>query len=465
MASINEIHQKSSLPSILDTYLPLSYKGQNKLEIQKRNEERKETKLTKITKIYDEDEEERRMIKQSLLDQHHLEVYRNMYRLRDALYLHYMDLLKQKIHKQRYQIKQRSNEMHKQTERPKKQMSPVHKLPYNKISHDDRYLQSLPKSGYYLIVEVQNQLTRCGYLKTRRDFEEFWHLISQFQHSSHLKERLQEMKLMMNGCKTTLMFQNLQTNDTVRSLQNTISVTQKNGLQSTHFREQRKYKPSLNSLSEDPACEHIAHLSSKHQREQDRIEQMFPKLQIPKFFCFQEDLKKQYRTPDVGLVSKSLHTCTSTEREESQRKLHHMYNVSFTNMASSKRLLDRNGQFTSFEDECSVRSLIPCFSPVESKLSKFRRDHSGNETFSMLSPQDSTEDVTPNRNTILKCDSSKETVPSKSLSSCNPAVPLTMEDICRTYPVLVGILVSSTTHNMIIFAFLLTSFITRLAKT
>lgn len=45
-----------------------------------------------------------------------------MYRLRDAMHLHYRDLLREKVQKQRQQIRERSLELQKQTEKPRGQV-------------------------------------------------------------------------------------------------------------------------------------------------------------------------------------------------------------------------------------------------------------------------------------------------------------------------------------------------------
>ncbi|RXM99244.1 hypothetical protein EOD39_11885 [Acipenser ruthenus] len=183
--------------------------SKKKHPVKQRNFNKKTSAAADDVDDEDDDDEEIKITKQAILDQRHLEAYKNMYRLRDAMHLHYRDLLREKVQKQRQQIRERSLELQKQTEKPRGQTVSGQKLAYSKLSHDDKYLQSIPKSSYYLVIDMQNQMAQCGLLKTRRDNEEFWH---------------------------------------------------------------------LNALSEEAAFERSTHHQSKHKKEQDEIEQMFPKI-------------------------------------------------------------------------------------------------------------------------------------------------------------------------------------------
>ncbi|KAG9344421.1 hypothetical protein JZ751_011091 [Albula glossodonta] len=141
-------------------------------------------------------EEEARIREKAALDQ----VYRNIHLLQDVMHRRYAALLKEKIHKQRQEIRQRGMSIPKPKENPPKKVSQKadgtvgQRLPHRTLSHNDKYLKSLPKTSYYLIVDLQNQLARLGCLKTRQDHEEFWSMVGQNQGAARLEMRLREIR-------------------------------------------------------------------------------------------------------------------------------------------------------------------------------------------------------------------------------------------------------------------------------
>ncbi|KAI1894552.1 hypothetical protein AGOR_G00116960 [Albula goreensis] len=68
-------------------------------------------------------EEEARTREKAALDQHHLEVYRNIHLLQDVMHRHYAALLKEKILKQRQEIRQRGLSIPKPKENPPKKVT------------------------------------------------------------------------------------------------------------------------------------------------------------------------------------------------------------------------------------------------------------------------------------------------------------------------------------------------------
>ncbi|XP_033860167.3 uncharacterized protein si:ch211-130h14.4 isoform X2 [Acipenser ruthenus] len=436
MTNSPELHRKSTLPSILNAYLPPGHKklvqNENKIvskkkhPVKQRNFNKKTSAAADDVDDEDDDDEEIKITKQAILDQRHLEAYKNMYRLRDAMHLHYRDLLREKVQKQRQQIRERSLELQKQTEKPRGQTVSGQKLAYSKLSHDDKYLQSIPKSSYYLVIDMQNQMAQCGLLKTRRDNEEFWHLVQQCQHTSQLKKKLKEIKSRMTKSAPNLHGQP----DTVNPDQG------------------EELLGENNALSEEAAFERSTHHQSKHKKEQDEIEQMFPKLQVPTFSTLQPGFK-QYKT--LGLKKLSAPVQKFSQREANLRKLHQMYNLSFANMASSRRLLDRNGQFTDFEEKCNVHNLIPYLFPNDNEImGTLKESPAAEPSLPPLCGPFHPYPAESNSPTIdcFKQDISKGTallyhssIASKifvenDVPPFQPAAPLTMEEVCQNNRVL-----------------------------
>nr|XP_046146679.1 uncharacterized protein si:ch211-130h14.4 [Oncorhynchus gorbuscha] len=204
-----DIHQSSNLPCLLETYLPSS--GGKTAE----NEDRPQRQRKKLTQsretgpggqnhpgsaASDPDSVNR----QALLDQRHLEAYRNMHRLRDILYHRYSAMLRDKIHTQRQEIQRRAAAAGTVTE--EKHIPKLRKLTCSTLSHDNTYLRSLPQTSYYLILGLQNQLSRHGCLKTLQDQENFCLMVNHHHHQNRgpvqLQRTLQEIRKRMIGSRS-----------------------------------------------------------------------------------------------------------------------------------------------------------------------------------------------------------------------------------------------------------------------
>ncbi|XP_026165955.1 uncharacterized protein LOC113132209 isoform X2 [Mastacembelus armatus] len=140
-------------------------------------------------------DQEAKARRKALLEQRHLEAYRNMHRLRDALYNRYAALLKDKVHSQRLLLQQREETARAKSENETKQKQK--KLAFSKLQHDDSYLTSLPKTSYYLIFDLQKQLAEHGCLKTHHDLEDFYRSIKYNHQPSQLRRSLQDVRKMM----------------------------------------------------------------------------------------------------------------------------------------------------------------------------------------------------------------------------------------------------------------------------
>nr|XP_023419378.1 uncharacterized protein LOC101787712 [Cavia porcellus] len=63
--------------------------------------------------------------------------------------------------------------------------------------HRPGHLRSPSRSRVYLIIGLQNELTKCGILKNMNDYEEFWKLIQEEANGTEIKEKLQKIKVKM----------------------------------------------------------------------------------------------------------------------------------------------------------------------------------------------------------------------------------------------------------------------------
>ncbi|XP_051867201.1 uncharacterized protein si:ch211-130h14.4 [Pristis pectinata] len=192
-------HMKSSLPSLLDAYLPPQLKKQG--DKGQQNNPQKDGGSGKHRRLpsSDEDEEDLKVkaTRKALQEQHYLEIYKNVYRLCKALQLHYMDLLSKRVQKQRHEIKERDLRFQEKTEKRKMEHNSTrrlfgHQSECSQLHHDIKYLKSVPKSHYYMIVELQDQLVKNGILKNQEDYEEFWQLLKQSSRCLQFETKLQD---------------------------------------------------------------------------------------------------------------------------------------------------------------------------------------------------------------------------------------------------------------------------------
>ncbi|TRY90312.1 hypothetical protein DNTS_018615, partial [Danionella cerebrum] len=95
-------------------------------------------------------------------------------RKQKALQDQYAALLKEKVQRQRQEMKASVSDKTGPRKGNKDQKSTsVQKLTRSTLIHDDTYLRFLPKTQHYLVLELQKQLRRLGYLQSRREQEVF----------------------------------------------------------------------------------------------------------------------------------------------------------------------------------------------------------------------------------------------------------------------------------------------------
>ncbi|CAL8300061.1 unnamed protein product [Merluccius merluccius] len=177
------MHSRSSaLPSILDTYS--SPVGVRKAE----NEDKSRSRRSEVVRADDDLNREGKDRRQAQLEQRHLESYRNLRRLRDILYRRYADLLHKKVQTQRLEMQQQRTEQHRS--KPVKDIQwKKEKLALSRFQHDASYLESLPKTSYYL-----NQLMQRGVLRTHVDLEDFGGCINYHRGPHQIQNHLQEIR-------------------------------------------------------------------------------------------------------------------------------------------------------------------------------------------------------------------------------------------------------------------------------
>ncbi|XP_039640683.1 uncharacterized protein si:ch211-130h14.4 isoform X3 [Perca fluviatilis] len=285
-------------------------------------------------------DQEAKAWRQAQLEQRHLEAYRNLHRLRDALGLRYAALLKDKVHSQRLLLQQRDETARAKSENETKRKQK--KLAFSKLQHNDSYLKSLPKTSYYMIFDLQKQLAERGHLKTHHDLENFYRCITYNRHPSQLHKSVEDVRKKMLESRPAA--------DLMTQISEKHPCTAK---EREHEEHSRWRLPTL--LLEQGSGS--AELIFGGSQEKDEIEQMFPKMKAPTFATLQPNFMKNFQSKMPDLISPEIPE-KSRKAEIYLRRLRQMHDLCLTNMASSQRLLDRETDSLCWQEERGNQDLM-----------------------------------------------------------------------------------------------------------
>ncbi|XP_051233301.1 uncharacterized protein si:ch211-130h14.4 isoform X2 [Dicentrarchus labrax] len=328
------LHQSSTLPSISDAHLlPVAVRKAG--EAVKAEPWRKKGGIQDGGPDLDQEAKARR---QAQLEQRHLEAYRNMHRLRNALYRRYAALLRDKVHLQRLVLKQRDETARAKSESDTKQKQK--KLAFSKLQHNNSYLKSLPKTSYYL-----KQLAERGHLKTHHDLEDFYSCIKYSRHPSQLQKSLEDVRKMMLESRSAA------------DLMTQYEMSEKHPCTA----EDRGHE---DCISQSRLLEHrsgpeesSSELIFSGSQEEDEFEQMFPKMKAPTFATLQPNIMRNFQSKMPDLIIPEIPE-KSRKAEIYLRRLRQMHGLCLTNMAFSQRLLDRETDSLCWQEERGDRDLL-----------------------------------------------------------------------------------------------------------
>ncbi|XP_029306222.1 uncharacterized protein tbxtb isoform X2 [Cottoperca gobio] len=348
-----DLHQSSTLSSISDAHLlPGVRKAGDgvKAEHQRR----------KVAHFSCPDpDQEAKARHQAQLEQRHLEAYRNMHRLRDALRHRYAALLKVKVHSQRLLLQQRDEAARAKSERESQQKQK--KLAFSKLQHNDSYLKSLPKTSYYLIFDLQRQLAERGHLKTHHVLEDFYRHITYNCHPSQLHTSLEDVRTRMLESRPAA---DLMTHKT--SGKHPCTAENRG-----HEGQSRRRLPTL--LLERESClgESSTEQNFGGSQEKDEIEQMFPKMKAPTFATLHPDFMRNFQSKMPDLIIPEIPE-KSRKAEIYLRRLRQMHDLCLTNMAFSQRLLERETDSLCWQEERGNQDLM--LPGIDSKTSQTNQE-------------------------------------------------------------------------------------------
>lgn len=217
-------------------------------------------------------------------------------------------------------------------------------------------------------------------------------------------------------------------------------------------KQQQSYDPSSKQaegqLDNIPVpFELQAHPFGKHKEAHEETEKKFPKLRF-RLSEMQMMPVHEYKPKDTESLQREER---SLQHDRYLRTLRTMYQVSLSNMASARRLLEKNSLFADFEDGNSVHNLVAYLFPEEHKTQrapKMRQFTQGSEGHASEQIQEKPEQMVceserPIENLITKKDKICECGPLEAMVS----VPLTMEEVVMKNPIMEAKRASSNWTN------------------
>ncbi|KAI8520712.1 hypothetical protein Bbelb_004660 [Branchiostoma belcheri] len=365
--------RQSTFPSVLEQYKPKPKpKPQKPPVLFEKLFSKKKLRAKLRLQALKEAAEERRKLeeeKQRLKDARHVHLVDMQYKLRDQLYSEYMGKLERRVKKQREQISTRQQEhdrrLQEQEEKEQEELHRVKKrLARSVLSHDNTYLQKIPKSKFYKMVGLQETLVKQGKIGSHSELEAYWKDILRPERyrevfgSPQDSVTMGDTRSMKSLSSADIYMQTLSHHeadyraDHLASGLAQIQEQREPSRPSTRgittieqFEQARKFPAALRSVSTSLSPHKMAQYSrSSVGGEEMELDSMFPKTEFPPLAAYQLDL--QFEEPDHEKEDTMEQLDRrKRERKKLQRKILKMYNHSQANAASASRLMDINGQF------------------------------------------------------------------------------------------------------------------------
>ncbi|MCJ8730954.1 hypothetical protein PDJAM_G00190080 [Pangasius djambal] len=420
-----DIHHTSCFPSILDSYMHSEGLGKA-VSVAKVVTQMKKLKKMRVQRPVSAAELQK---KKARLEQRHLESYRRLHRLKDSLSHRYAELLTEKVQKQRQEMKQHNSAHVKTAEKHNGQSSRgFQELVGSTLKDNAAFLKSLPKTRYYLIMELQRQLGQRECLQGIREQEVFRSWVDQSK-TAQIEKQLQQMELSSKSAPE-LKLEDLPKKKLEVLPKIQISLEESDNQQEHH-----------DALSESGGGEQVSNpvLQGKQIQEQDESELRFPsvflqELQVPRFSTLQPSFLEAFRSNIVPLrANEPLHK--SKTSAVTQRKLRLMHSLSLFNMAQSRGLLIKNGLMLQYDKGYSIQDMMEHVCPKIVSTKELRccsdpplppqslRGHTASESSGCIQ-----EEMNAQADQMASSEQSDEL-----RNSCNRGssdkIPLSMEDI------------------------------------
>ncbi|XP_028638474.1 uncharacterized protein LOC114634017 [Grammomys surdaster] len=215
-----------------------------------------------------------------------------------------------------------------------------------------------PRSNTYLIIGLQNELTKRGILKNTSDYEDFWKLVQEEALGVETKEKLQKIKFKLMNTRprppaasrrkeTRMLVSTDQDSGACQGTQDHRGRAQE-AVEDGPEKERKKqgqHQPGLEPLKHpEDTVSLLARLTEWRKRCQQR-----------------EAAWRLHRGPEENKIM--CKAKTDSQSKMYLNRLYQMYFTSLANMEFSRRLLERDGHFADMDAEYRARSLLDYMIP------------------------------------------------------------------------------------------------------
>ncbi|XP_074662079.1 uncharacterized protein LOC141914707 [Tubulanus polymorphus] len=333
---------KSSMVSVLQQY---GFKEPKKKTVRIKEEKPKRRKKKSFVDDTDDEKEEERKRKQN--EEKYLQVHDDLKKLKHYYYHQYMDMLTDKVNKQRQEIKKRSIESENRLQITRlRSKSRLPRLKH-KLIHDDSFMRDLPKSYYYQMVKLEENLYKTGKIKNAEDSDAFWENHGRFisdvdgeeepeEDSGNEPPVMDKPVISTQSRQLSLLEEESSRPGSQEGPRPGWAVTQQAPPKNRKpaIPVQRRTKGGKNRIS-------ALNLSSKSATKLD-ADLIFPKIEMPKLHCFTMDLSKPPPDP-IEEAEKFEMKEREFYRQTFVQRLRKMYQLALTNTASTQRIVDKHG--------------------------------------------------------------------------------------------------------------------------
>ncbi|KAK3778922.1 hypothetical protein RRG08_013181 [Elysia crispata] len=354
-------YNQPSLPSLLTSY---GFGDEADEEKRKDKEERKRKqkelkKHKKKTSSFDDNEDEKALMRAQEKEDHYLKLVKDLYRLRDYYYNEYSNLLGEKVEKQRREIRERDSlrrtQQEKEEEEKRKASHSVKKRLERHTLDTTPSTVSVPKTDLYHIVGLEDKLRREGKLKTPSDYSKFREDMREpvtFYKTFKVKKATDLHSYPSSSAEHASNYSHAESQENIFSMIPTCVVEEPGQRSLSRISESRE--PSRAGLRPDhwaitqqyPAVYRQKRRSVQARKKslvdtQSDLDKRFPKLEMPKLHCFTMDLAKKPPDPEEVRQEAELRA-REKQRKKAIRTYTKMYQLAMSNAAVSNRILDQH---------------------------------------------------------------------------------------------------------------------------
>jgi len=324
-------------------------------------------------------DEETRLKEEEVRKERNLQTLDDLEKLKKYYYQEYMEALRSKIDKQRQTIKRKeevlTKKILKREEKKIEDNKTNRRSRLQTFSRNGSFLRKIPKSHYYLIIGLEEQLRQQGKLKTQSDYDEFWDTIQRPEiYSAFFKDLDQNRETpsltipsLLDDASTQKargkfgLLQNFQPmvqiqESTVEDDEITEGIGDELSLKPSSARKSLTSPKTGSQSPTTPSLPRRGSIGSFARAAAAALDQKYPKMELPALACFSLDLGEQEKDPYEERLRQSIKK-KSEGRKLFQKRVRTMFELAQTNAASTRRILANHDEVRKLGEGPTVREL------------------------------------------------------------------------------------------------------------